>query len=155
MERWLHNTRGLLVCALAVATGAALLAIDPGDGYPRGVGTVGAAVASTTTAAPGPATTAKPGGTATTAKPGATATTVKSSGATTTTAPRPTLQLNSSGADVTNLQNRLNALGFNVGTVDGSFGPNTRAKVIAFQQAKGLTATGIVDAATWAALDKG
>jgi peptidoglycan hydrolase-like protein with peptidoglycan-binding domain len=135
VERWLHNTRGLIVLLLAVATGVVLLAIDPGDGYPHGVGTAAGSVVTTTV--PGATTTARPG-----------------TGATTTTAVRPTLQEGSTGPEVVTLQQRLNTLGYNVGTADGQFGPSTKAQVVAFQQAHGLTANGIVDSATWAALDK-
>ena len=135
MERWLHNTRGLFVLVLAVATGVVLLAIDPGDGYPRGVGTAAGSVVTTTV-------------------PGATTTTRPHGGTTTTTVARPTLQQGSTGSDVVTLQQRLNTLGYNVGTPDGQFGAGTKAQVVAFQQAHGLTANGIVDAATWAALDK-
>jgi len=35
---------------------------------------------------------------------------------------------------------------------DGDFGPGTKARVIAFQKTKGLTADGIVGARTWEAL---
>ena len=134
MERWLHNTRGLFVVVLAIATGVVLLAIDPGDGYPKGVGTASGSAATTVA--------------------GATTTTRPGSGPTTTTTARPTLQQGSTGPDVVALQQRLNALGYNVGTPDGQFGAGTKAQVVAFQQAHGLTANGVVDAATWAALDQ-
>jgi peptidoglycan hydrolase-like protein with peptidoglycan-binding domain len=135
VERWLHNTRGLFVLVLAVATGVVLLAVDPGDGYPRGVGTAAGSVASTTP--PGPTTTTRAG-----------------TAPTTTTTVRPTLQQGSTGPDVVALQQRLNTLGYNVGAADGQFGPGTKAQVVAFQQAHGITANGVVDAATWTALDK-
>jgi peptidoglycan hydrolase-like protein with peptidoglycan-binding domain len=65
-----------------------------------------------------------------------------------------TLQRGSKGAEVTELQQKLNKLGFSVGTADGDFGPATEAAVKKFQAAKGLTADGIVGPKTWEALDK-
>jgi len=56
------------------------------------------------------------------------------------------LQRGSKGAAVTALQKALAI------AADGTFGPGTEAKVIAYQKAKGLTATGVVAATTWAAL---
>ena len=50
------------------------------------------------------------------------------------------------------IQERLNSLGFNCGKVDGIFGVGTRAAVIAFQKAHGLSADGIVGKNTWRAL---
>lgn len=37
-------------------------------------------------------------------------------------------------------------------TADGSFGPGTETKVIAYQKTKGISATGVVASSTWAAL---
>jgi hypothetical protein len=51
---------------------------------------------------------------------------------------------NSRGTDVTRLQQALTSRGFNPRGVDGAFGNNTRAAVIAFQRSQGLTADGIV-----------
>ncbi len=68
--------------------------------------------------------------------------------------PRKTLQSGSRGALVRTLQETLNALGYQAGTVDGVFGPNTRAAVLSFQQAAKLDADGIVGPKTWAALDQ-
>jgi len=65
----------------------------------------------------------------------------------------PVLKQGSSGPDVTNLQQKLKALGFDPNGVDGNFGPGTRKAVIAFQQSKGLQADGIAGPATLAALD--
>jgi peptidoglycan hydrolase-like protein with peptidoglycan-binding domain len=49
---------------------------------------------------------------------------------------------------VRSLQYLLNARGARL-AVDGIFGPNTRAAVIAFQRSRGLSATGVVTASTW------
>lgn len=64
----------------------------------------------------------------------------------------PTLLLGSRSSDVKTLQEMLNAKGFHAGSVDGIFGRNTRAAVIAFQNANGLAADGIVGKLTWAKL---
>jgi peptidoglycan hydrolase-like protein with peptidoglycan-binding domain len=129
VQEWFHNARGVVVVLLAVATGVVLLAIDPGNGFPTG------ASSSNGNAAPlisTPSTVAPP---------------------TTTAAPHPTLQVGSpDAADVTLLQQRLNTLGYSVGTPDGVFGDGTKAQVIAFQTKAGLPADGIVNQATWAAL---
>ncbi|MDX6306573.1 MAG: hypothetical protein QOI77_3542, partial [Blastocatellia bacterium] len=65
----------------------------------------------------------------------------------------PVLKQGSSGPDVTSLQEKLKALGFDPNGTDGNFGPGTRKAVIAFQQSKGLQADGIAGPATLAALD--
>ena len=51
---------------------------------------------------------------------------------------------NSRGTDVTRLQQALTTRGFKPQGVDGAFGNNTRAAVMAFQRAQGLSADGIV-----------
>ena len=58
-----------------------------------------------------------------------------------------TLKLWSRGTAVSALQKALGGL-----SVDGSFGPLTEARVQAFQKAKGLTVSGVADAAVWKAL---
>jgi GH25 family lysozyme M1 (1,4-beta-N-acetylmuramidase) len=63
-----------------------------------------------------------------------------------------TLQLHATGSDVAALQQRLTALGYNVGN-DGIFGPQTQQAVEAFQGARGLTADGIIGPQTLAALE--
>lgn len=74
-------------------------------------------------------------------------------------APAPTpetpqdLRSGSTGAAVQALQRQLNALGYAVGADDGVFGPATHRAVVAFQQEHGLPTTGIVDAATKAAIE--
>ena len=55
------------------------------------------------------------------------------------------------GDDVKDLQQKLKQLGYVV-AVDGIFGPGTKQSVIAFQQANGLAADGIVGALTKARL---
>ena len=66
---------------------------------------------------------------------------------------RRTLRRGSQGEDVRELQNALNAWGYNCGTADGIFGKATESAVKAFQKANGLTVDGVVGRATWAALD--
>lgn len=59
------------------------------------------------------------------------------------------LKLNSRGTSVSLLQQRLLQLDFNISSIDGVFGEETRQAVIAFQKKYGLSQTGIVDTATW------
>jgi predicted chitinase len=61
------------------------------------------------------------------------------------------LRQGSRGASVQAMQQRLSDLGQTL-SVDGNFGPGTRAAVVAFQGQKGLSADGVVGPATWAAL---
>ena len=129
MEQWFQNTRGLVIIVLAVITGAVLLAIEPGDGFPTG--TTGASGDTTVTT---------------------TVTTVPQS-ATTTTVARPTIAEGTPDTGQTTvLQSNLARLGYNVGTPDGVFGPGTTTAVKQFQTDNKLPATGVVDAATWNAL---
>jgi N-acetylmuramoyl-L-alanine amidase len=64
------------------------------------------------------------------------------------------LQTGSSGPAVLQLQQRLTALGFRPGEVDGRFGAATASAVLAFQKRSRLPRTSIADAATLAALQK-
>jgi hypothetical protein len=59
-----------------------------------------------------------------------------------------TLKKGSKGSDVKTLQRALNALGYRDGKIDGVFGSNTQKALKAFQKAMGITASGILDAAT-------
>ena len=59
------------------------------------------------------------------------------------------------GFTVVAVQMLLSKHNFSVKYTDGDFGPDTLAKVKAFQKAKGLTADGVVGSNTWAALLKG
>ncbi|MET8836036.1 L,D-transpeptidase family protein [Micromonospora sp. NPDC004540] len=67
---------------------------------------------------------------------------------------QPTLRQGSRGSAVTTLQKRLTALRYDVGGVDGIFGPSTHHAVVAFQKVNGLVRDGIVGPRTWAALDR-
>ena len=62
------------------------------------------------------------------------------------------LKQGNSGTDVKTLQTKLKKWGYYSGSVDGVFGPKTKAAVIYFQKRNGLTADGIVGAKTLAAL---
>ncbi|MEG2789669.1 MAG: peptidoglycan-binding protein [Romboutsia sp.] len=53
------------------------------------------------------------------------------------------------GADVKEVQKRLNALGYSAGTVDGYFGPNADKAVRRFQTVNGLSVDGSVGPTTW------
>ena len=58
------------------------------------------------------------------------------------------------GNDVTELQKKLNAAGFDCGPADGVFGPRTATAVIALQKACGIGVDGIVGPQTREALNK-
>ncbi len=84
---------------------------------------------------------------------------VASVSASRTTAPTsrsstPTLREGSRGPAVRELQSKLQAAGFNPGGVDGVFGPKTRAAVVAFQRAQGISVDGIVGPQTWGRLTR-
>ena len=62
------------------------------------------------------------------------------------------LRLGSRGETVRKLQMYLKKRGFFNGEVNGIFGPRTRAAVIAFQRARGMTPDGVVGVRTLAAM---
>jgi len=68
------------------------------------------------------------------------------------TAPARNLAVGMSGADVKALQQRLSALKYYPGTIDGRFGGDTLAALWAFQEINGIHVSGVVDAATKRAL---
>lgn len=75
------------------------------------------------------------------------------SGGTGTSSSHPFLRLNARGDAVRALQEALAGIGLlAAAAADGIFGPGTLAAVKKFQQSKGLTADGLVGAATWEAL---
>jgi peptidoglycan hydrolase-like protein with peptidoglycan-binding domain len=144
---------GILALAVALSTGG-----DDGRGQSSGPSTSAASTstAPATTTAPPLFTGAPTSTTAPTPRPTTTAPVA-------TTSPRPTsvpltpehpvLALGSRGTALATLQQRLAGLGISPGTIGGTFDRSTARAVVTFQRAVGLPQTGIVDAATWAALD--
>ena len=65
---------------------------------------------------------------------------------------QPVLRRGSKGSAVTELQNRLAALGFSPGAADGIFGSLTEGAVKSFQRSRGIPADGIVGSQTWGQL---
>ena len=73
------------------------------------------------------------------------------------TSPTPTTSLLRQGARgtaVSQLQSQLAGLRYDVGPIDGHFGPQTRHAVVAFQKVNGLSRDGIVGPQTRAALQR-
>jgi peptidoglycan hydrolase-like protein with peptidoglycan-binding domain len=70
-------------------------------------------------------------------------------------APGAELQEGDTGAQVTELQQRLSALGYWIGTPDGYFGDATVQAVYALEKAAGIARSGIVNDAFVAALNAG
>ena len=76
----------------------------------------------------------------------------RSGGAVTTVVNMPLIRTGNRGDAVKELQTKLNALGYNCGSVDGIFGSKTYAAVVAFQKAMGIGVDGIVGPETWGKL---
>jgi peptidoglycan hydrolase-like protein with peptidoglycan-binding domain len=66
----------------------------------------------------------------------------------------PVLKKGSTDPAVRDLQEALKALGYDPGPIDGAFGTRTETAVKAFQQAKEITADGIVGRITWINIDE-
>ena len=64
------------------------------------------------------------------------------------------LRKGSSGHQVVELQEGLEAVGYELGSCDGAFGPATEKAVKAFQSDQGLTVDGLVGKGTIGALNK-
>lgn len=64
----------------------------------------------------------------------------------------PTIRPGARGSAVRFIQSLLQRLNFAPGPIDGIFGADTQAAVIAFQASRNIPTTGVVDQATWDAL---
>jgi len=72
--------------------------------------------------------------------------------ATQSAAASPTLKLNSTGPNVLLLQQKLKLLGYEIKELDGVYGNETEKAVTKFQHDQNISATGVVNNATWRAL---
>jgi peptidoglycan hydrolase-like protein with peptidoglycan-binding domain len=64
----------------------------------------------------------------------------------------PVLEMGSQGDLVRQVQTRLSRNRYDVGTIEGEYGPRTKNAVRKFQLDKGLTTDGIISRITWKAL---
>jgi peptidoglycan hydrolase-like protein with peptidoglycan-binding domain len=127
-----HGSRLAKISATALAVAAITVAVAAAG---TASAATGAAVAKTAAAAPAARTVA-----ARAAAPAA------------YTPPKRNLAEGMTGADVKALQQRLSALKYYPGPVDGQFGADTLAAIWAFQEINGVKVSGVVDAATKRAL---
>lgn len=139
------------VLGLAVVTGVLLLRGGPQEPV--------TSVAEPTTVTPEPSE-STPSSTSTTTTPTVPSTTTSpttpsTSGASTFTLPEGTKLRRGEGdpAVISELQQALSSAGYDPGPVDGTFGARTEAAVVAFQQANGLSADGVVGPETASALN--
>ena len=111
---------------------------------------------ATTTAAPSESSGSSTPVTTLPTSPSTTTTTTPSTpGASTFTLPEGTkLRLGEGDpAVISELQQALSSAGYDLGRADGTFGPRTKAAVVAFQQANGLSPDGVVGPDTASALN--
>ncbi len=151
----------VLATALVVATGIAVVIFRGGDAAPTT--TVAEPVTSSpeqteTDASPTPTTTTPADTSETQAgnSPSEEPTAPTATDATFTLPAGTKLRLGEDAdpAVVSDLQQALKTAGYDPGAIDGKYGQKTVAAVVAFQQASGLSADGVVGAATAAALNK-
>jgi peptidoglycan hydrolase-like protein with peptidoglycan-binding domain len=145
----------LIVVAVAGLSCAACATNQNASGSQTTGSTATSAPASTTPTSV-PTTTQPPTTVPPTTAPPTTTTTTAPPPTTTTTAPKSSyLALGSTGPRVLALQQRLTALGYWVGTPNGTFGDSTQQAVYALQKASGIQRDGIVGPQTATALQKG
>jgi peptidoglycan hydrolase-like protein with peptidoglycan-binding domain len=118
-----------------------------GSGHRGRLAVMGATVLAAAAIAIGACTTGTVAHAATT-HPAATVKTLASS----YTAPKRDLGLGMKGTDVRALQERLSALKYYPGTIDGEYGPDTEAAIWAFQEINHIAVTGTLNTATKKAL---
>jgi len=144
-----------IAAALGVAIAIPVVLLRGGSNEPAATplpeSTPAATTPASTETSPSTTTTAPE---ATTTTPSTTTTTPSESAPTTFSLPEGTkLKLGEGDpAIVEQLQQALASAGYDPGTADGTFGPQTEAAVVAFQQANGLTADGTVGPLTASAL---
>ena len=141
-----------LVAIVGVAAAFAVVLLRGGDEEPTPV-TTPVTTPSPSETEPSPTTTTPTATEPTTTEP---TTTEPTNGTDSFTLPEGTkLQLGGENdpAVVTDLQEALTAAGYNPGAADGTFGEQTEAAVVAFQEANGLAVDGRVGPETAAALN--
>jgi lipoprotein-anchoring transpeptidase ErfK/SrfK len=131
----------VVVTAAALVTACRSIAPDSPGGAPAGSATPSVSVSGTPAAEPSP--------------PASPAVPPTSTPTATGSAPSAeALRPGDSGVAVRALQERLTALGYWLGTIDGRYGASTEHAVVAFQKATGIARDGVYGPVTGAALDR-
>jgi peptidoglycan hydrolase-like protein with peptidoglycan-binding domain len=65
----------------------------------------------------------------------------------------PVLKIGSTGLPVRRAQKRMSLVGYDVGGVDGRYGPKTQAAVKKLQQQHSISVDGVVGPQTWSVID--